>query len=810
MLTLPQELRLALRRLRRTPGFTALAVVTLALGLGAHVAIFSLIDALFLQPLPLPDADRLVGVYETRDGAGFFPLSFPDYLDHRARAEVFDGLAAHYPAAPLSFETADGLVEINGSVVSANYFSLLGVEPERGRFFLPEDDAVPGGHPVAVVSNALWRSRLGARDDAIGDVVRLNGTAFTVVGVAPEGFEGVRLGLPSEVWIPTSMSRIGYRWCDTSDRDCTSLNLIGRLKPGRTLEQAASEMTVLARRVREENPSAAAGDTARGLIVTPLEGLHPALRPSMMRLSGLLLAAVTLLVLIAGANLAGLLVGRGLAYRREIAVRLALGASRRRVVSLFQTETILLTLAGGALGLLVAGWLGRLVALFYPGRVPLDLGPGTDATVLLYTAGLCLVTGLIVGLVPGLQSSRPSLVPALKDQVSTGVRGRPRVLGLLVIFQVALSLVLLTGSGLLIRSLATTDRFGSVDPERVATLRLRPRLVGYAPPRARAFTRAVVRRLEALPGVRSVSLGSGLAHLPFGNPVRVARPDRTTPNVRPGLEALSNEVAPRFLATNGISLLRGRDFDSRDTVDGRPVALINRTLAETLWPEGEPVGRLLTLDDRSFEVVGVVADATYRNVTQGAALEVYTAYWQDPDRVDARLCVRTEGDAGELLPTLRRAIFEIDPQVPVTETSTLKARLRSEFASVHLAGRVLAVSGALAAFLSAVGLFGVLALAVTRRTREVGIRMALGAGQWQVVTAIVGEVLGLVGVALGLGLLGSVAVNRSLAHYLYGVSAYDPLTFAAALLLLALTAVVAAWWPARRAARVDPQVALRS
>lgn len=803
--TTSQELRHALRRLARTPGFAALAVTTLALGLGAHVAVFTLVDAMFLRPWALPEPDRLVGVYESRDGEGYFPLSFPDYLDYRDRTRVFGGLAAHYAGAPLSLATEDRLEEINGSVVSTDYFAVLGVEPARGRFFLREEGEVRGKHPVAVVSHDFWRSRLNGRDDVLGTVIHLNGTPFTVVGVAPEGFDGVRLGRPSEVWIPTGMGHVGYRWCDTFERDCTWLTLIGRLGPGHTLEQARSEMARLSRRVREAHP--AGSDILKGLSVAPLRGVHPALQGRMLRLAGLLLAAVTLVVLVAGANLAGLLVGRGLARRQEIAVRRSLGAPRHRILSLFLAETLWLSLAGGAVGLVLAPWFGRLLALLYPSDVPIDLD--VRAPVVLYAAVLSAGVALLVAVVPGLQANRPSLVPALKDEVSGGLRGRPKVLGLLVVVQVALCLVLLTGTGLLVRSLASTDRLGSVNPESVATLRLRPRLVGYGPHDAQTFTREAVRRLEALPGVHSVSLGQGLAHLPFFDPVRVDRPGEGGQVIR-GPAAWINQVAPRFFETNGIALLQGRDFDARDRVDSPPVAIVNRTLATALWPGGDPVGRRVTVgEEQSFEVVGVVEDAIYRNITERPQPQIYAAYWQNPDQVDARLCVRTSGDAGRLLPSLRRAIFEIDPDVPVTEVETLESRLRSELASVHLAGRVLGAAGGLALFLSAVGLFGVQTLAVTRRTREIGIRMALGGDRLRVVAAVVRDALFLVGLALGVGVAASLMANQALAHYLYGVSPRDPLTFAAVLLVLAVTAALASWWPARRAARVDPMVALR-
>jgi len=808
----PQELRQAGRRLGRAPGFTGLAVVTLALGLGAHVAVFRLVDTLFLQPLPLPEAERLVGVYENRPDFAFAPLSLPDALDYRDQAEVFDGLAAHYPTAPLSLRTGEGpeeaLEEINGSVVSASYFPVLGVRPAHGRFFLPEEDDLPGAHPVAVVSHRLWEALRAepGRDDPLGSTLHLNGTAFTVVGVTPEGFEGVRLGMPSEVWIPTSMAAVGYRWCDPSERDCKFLNLVGRLAPGRTLDEARAEMTVLAERVRAAHPF---GDDSRnasqpGLSVAPLDGLHPSVRGDLLRLAGLLLAAVTLVVLIAGANLSGLLIGRGLVRRREIAVRLALGSPRGRVVRLFLAETFWLSLAGGAGGLLVAGALGRIVTRFYPSHVPVELG--LSPTALGYAALLALLTGALAGAVPGLQASRPSLVPALKD-VATGGGRRPRLLGGLLVAQIALSLVLLSGTGLLLRSLESTQRFGSLDPESVATLRLRPRLVGYGPQESQSYTREVVRRLEAVPGVESVSLGTGLAHLPFGNPVPIALPGEDLEEA--GRLALANQVAPRFFGTNGIALLRGRDFGERDRVGSPPVVVINRTLADRLWPGEAAVGERLVLVPGIFEVVGVVEDALYRNAAESVRPQVYTAYWQNPESTDARVAVRVAGKAETLLPRLRREVFEVDPVVPVTEVQAMSARLEDELSQVHLAARVLTVSGGLALFFSAVGLFGVLALTVAQRTREIGIRMALGGDRVRVVTAVVRDAMVQVAVALALGALASLAVSRALSRYLYGVEPWDPLSFVGALAALALTAALASWWPARRAARVEPQVALR-
>jgi hypothetical protein len=487
MTALVHPFRHALRRLAKAPVFTALVILTLGPGIGAHIAIFSLVDVLFLRPLPLVDAGRLVGVYETRDGQGAFPLSLPDYADYRAANRVFTALASHYPTAPLILSSRNESVEVNGSVVSANYFLVLGIEPAMGRFFLPEDDA-PSGNPAAVVSPQLWRSRLGGRADAVGRVVRFNNTPFTVVGVAPARFTGVLLGIPTDVWLPNGSAAVGYRWCDPLARDCTWLTMIGRLEPGRSLASAQAEMTALSRGLREAH--------------------------------------------------------------------------------------------------LVASMIGRLIVALYPSDVPLDLP--FDLTVLGYAGLVSVAIGLVVGLVPGLQSTRPSLLTALKETVTVARHGGPRLLGLLVLVQVALSFVLLTSTGLLVRSLAGAERGGGLDPVEVVTLRLRPRLIDYNAAQGQAFTREAIRRLQGLPGVRAVSLGAVLLPWLPGDPIPVELPGRKTSRPRDAPTAWVGRFGPRFFETFGVPILRGRDFDDHDRA-GRPlVAIVNQAIAERLWPPSRP------------------------------------------------------------------------------------------------------------------------------------------------------------------------------------------------------------------------------
>jgi len=801
--------RQAVRRLARAPLFTGLVILTLAPGIGAHVAIFSFVNVLFLKPLPLRDAGRVVGVYQTRQGAGYNPLSLPDYIDTRAASTVFDGLASHYPTSPLQLangdESVESSIEINGSVVSGNYFSVLGVEPALGRFFGPEDDT-PGVSPVVVISHKMWRSRFGGRRDALGQSLRMNNTAFTVVGVAPARFEGVLLGIPSDVWLPNSMATVGYRFCDARSRDCTWLSMIGRLKPGRTLDEAQAEMSVMGSQLAAAYPSTNQG---LGLRVTPLRGVHPSARADMVRLAALLLAAVTLVIAVACANAGSLLLVRSLTRRREIAVRLALGATRWSVAAPIVAEALLPALLGGAAGVLLAGWLGRVIVALYPSDVPLNVGIDTiDLKVIVYAGLLSLLTGLIVGLVPALQSTRPSLVTAMKEDVTGAEHGRPRLLGLMIIVQVALSFVLLTCTGLLARSAANAIRGGGFDPAGVVTLRLRPRQIDYTPRQGQAFSREALRRLGGLPGVRAVSLGVQIPPAALGDTVAVRLPGQAH-RTKEEPNAQAGEIAPHFFQTLGVPLLQGRDFDDHDSLGTAPVAIINRTLARRLWPDRDAIGQPLVITDKTYTVVGLVADVGSLHAMQAPAAQVYLPYWQNADLLDARLCFRADGDLAPLLPAVRRELHAIDPNVPVTEMETLTATLDRDAAPIRVTGTVLAAAAGLALVLSTIGLYGILSLAVAQRHRDIGIRLALGASRGHVVALVVRDAIRLVAIALAIGLAATLAVSRLLAHDLYGITARDPLTFAGALLLLIFTAALASWLPARRASRVDPVVAIR-
>jgi macrolide transport system ATP-binding/permease protein len=802
------------RMLAASPGVTAIAVLALALGIGASTTIFSFVDTLFFRPLPVQDPDRIVRVYSNFKGQGYGQFSYPEFAYFRDHCTVFEDLAGHYSYSPLGVVIDGDSKEEPGAVVSANYFSMLGIKPLSGRFFLPEEDTEPGRNPVAVISPGLWQRRLGGDASVLGKKLHINGTDFDVVGVMPEDFRGVNVGTPNDIWIPSMMLRVGYRWCDGFNSDCRPMQIIGKLAPGRTLTDARAELTTLAGQLATAYPATNEG---RGIVVADALGVEPRARADSSDQMRLLMAAASLLLLIACTNVAGLLVARGAARRKEIALRLALGASRARLIHQLLTESLLIALPGGVLGLFLSLWAkdvmsGRFYSVDSEGyRLFYDLS--LDWRVLIYALGLTLVTGLLFGLAPALQATRHDLTRWLKDSGAQYGSRHNRLRGNLVRVQVALSLALLVSAGVMARSAANVQAGANFDPENVALLRLRPRLVQYTPAKAQQFTREVVRRLEATPGVRSVSLakGVGAAWRSTGN-ARVWLPENAPDREDGGIRAEYHEVAPRFLETLRIPLIEGREFDDRDVAGSPRVVIVNQTLAQAMWPSTSPLGRILVVEKQPYQVVGVSKDARFRNSIEPPAGFLYVAYWQNnfEPQVDSRMIVRVAGNPKTMLAALRHEITAVDSNVPISEDMAMAEQVDAEYLPVLLASFVLNYVGLIALILTAIGLYGVVAFVVSQRTREIGVRMALGARYIDVLALVVRQGMTLALVGLGFGLIAAYLLTPLLSSALYGVSAINPGVAATRVLLLCAVALVGCIIPARRAAAIDPMAALRS
>jgi predicted permease len=750
----------------------------------------------------------LVNVEATRNGRWNGYYAYPTYLHYRDHSKSFEALAAHYSTAPLNLVIEGDARVANGAVVSGNYFSMLGIQPALGRFFLPEEDAVPDRNPVVVIGYQMWQDRFGGDPEVLNKELRLNGNTCQIIGVAPADFPGVLAGFPNEFWLPTMMLHLGYRWCDAiADKDCNILQILGRLAPGRTSAEAEAELNVLAEQLAVVSPT----EQGRVISLQPALGVRRGDRAAFAYQMQLLMVVTGLLLVIACANVAGLVLMRSAVQRKEIAIRLSIGAGRFRLIRQLLTESLLLALTGGALGLLLSRWAKELLAVFYnsDGR-HYDLSLSSRA--LVYALALTLLTGLLFGLLPAFQATRHDLVRALKDEGGAQSPRHHRLRSALVVGQVALSLALLVAAGLLVRSESNVRQGANFDPQHVAALRLRPALLNYSPERAQAFTREVVSRLEATPGVQSVTLGSGsgLAWLSTGS-LRVQLPEQSPQRAEDQQRVEYQEVAPRFCETLKIPLLAGREFSEGDRPGTPPVVVINETLARHLWPESAALERTLILNDKPYQVVGVTKDARLRNALDDPLPFLYLPYWQQSLRpqIDARLLMRVGGDPQKMLPELRRVVLSVDQQVPLTESVPLTQQVIAEYRPVSLTRAVVTWTGALAFFLSMLGLYGVLAFAVGERRREIGIRMALGAQRKDVLGLVIAQGLRLALAGVGVGLLSAYAATRLVKSLLYGVSATDAPTFIAIASLLIVVALMGSWIPARRATKVDPMVALR-
>jgi hypothetical protein len=762
--SLLQDVRYAFRMLRKSPGFTAVALLTLALGIGANTAIFSLLDTLFFRRLPVQNSSQLVYLFQTRNHTGYASLSYPDYLYYRDHNRSLSQLAAHYSFAPINLVANGESKEINGSVVTANYFSLLRLQPALGRFFSGEEDAVPDRNPVAVLSYTFWRNQFAGAPNVLGKPIQLNGVQFTIVGVAPKDFHGVYLGgLATEVWMPSSMLRVGYRFCDGFQRNCTIMELIGSLRPGQTLAATQAEMDVLARDLETAYPDI---DKGLGIVVMPARGTLPGNEDP--RAASLLMGFVGVVLLVACANLAGLLLARNSVRRKEVAVRLAMGAY-------------------------------------------FDLS--FDPLILCFAFGISLLTGIVFGLVPAFQTTRPDLMGVLKDETSLKARHGSFVRNALIIAQVALSNVLLVGAGLLLLSLHSIYQGSGFDPRPILTLRLRPTLAAYNPARSKAFQLEVIRRLETLPGVLAASPARFVPLPGWGAGQLVSLPGREAAEHAAGYAISTNDVGPRFFEALGVPLIEGRDFTNQDQKNTPLVAIVNEVLARKLWPGQEAVGRTVVFKGKQYQIVGVVKQAQYYAASQQPEPFLYADFWQtdgiDVEPVDTRLHVRVAGDTLTMLRLVRREIAAVDANVPISEDRPLTEWLDYSFQPVRIAGTLLVCFAALALFLSAIGLYGVLAFSVAQRTREIGIRMALGAEKTAVATLILRQGLYLAAAGVAFGLVGAFACARLLGNLLYGVHQFDLSTFLAGPAVLLAIALAACYLPARRASRLDPLVALR-
>ncbi|MBO0725152.1 MAG: ABC transporter permease, partial [Blastocatellia bacterium] len=751
---------------------------------------------------------------------GAFSVSYLSYKDFRDGNQVLSGLLC-WGEAPLSLGLEEQPVQMSGMLVSGNYFSVLGVQPALGRFFAPEEDQTPGTHPVTVISYGMWQRRFGADPGVIGKTITLNGHPFSIIGVAPQGFTSTQRVFAPEVWAPMMMRPQiipqGKDMLTTRDRG-GELYMVGRLKPGVTTKQAEADLSAIARRLEADNQARRTESRQEegrvfGLRLTPASSFPPNIQIMLIGLLGLFLAVTGLVLLIACANLTSLLLARALARRKEIAVRLTLGASRLRIVQQLLAESVLLCLLSGCAGLLLALEINRLLMTFKPEvGPPIALDLSLDPRVLVASLALSFLTGLLFGLAPAWQASRPNVVGALKDDPRSPGHRASRLRNAFVIGQVAMSLLLLVCAGLFSRALSEGRKlYQDLEPERVQTVTFDPGFIGYDDARAREFYRRLLERVRALPGVEAAGLANtNLVGDRRTGPLAVAGRGTDSLSDLPPVDQIV--VSPGYLDTMKVRLLRGRDFADTDYTGAAPVAIIDDTAARQWFAGAEALGRRLTNGKTEFEIIGVAKGGIQR--TPGAVGKPFVYLSCTPSSgydfgMRMILHVRTRTAAPEIYAAIRREVAQLDrrvaPQSPMSLADYIRLMLLPQRIVEALAGGL----GLLGLAIAAIGIFGVVSYAVTQRTREIGVRMALGAHRSDVLSLIMRQGLKLTLIGLAAGLLAALAVTRLLTALLNGVSATDPLTFAGVMFLLLCVALLACYLPARRATRVDPLAALR-
>ena len=806
-----RDLRLAWRLFIKNPGFTAIVVTTLALGIGLNTAVFSAVDALLLRPLPGVHApNEVVQLYRSWPGdMKYGSSSVPHYQSVRERAtDVFSEVAL-WDFESISITTSSQPRRVFGQMASANYFTLLGVQPVKGRLFLPEEDIGRDAHRVVVLSEPTWTTMFGSDPAIIGKPVILNGRSYTIVGIAPREFRGIIPVVQPALWIPLT------QWSDArpgnekgyENRSNNSMSMIARLKPGVTVAMARARMDALVTELRGVYPD---DYKESGITLVPQSeaGVHPMFRNAEVGLTSIVMAVVAVLLLIACVNVANLFLARARDRAREMAIRLSLGARRSVLLRQLLVESLFFATASGIASLAVAWW---AIGVTNKVSLPFDVGFSADLrlspSVLFFTLGASIVTGLLFGIAPALQATRPSLVPALKGESAAG-RSRSRASSGLVVAQMALSIVLLVCAGLFLHNLqAATTIDKGFDSSHLLIANVDPSLQGYDKARTTEFYRRLSERLAANPTVRHVSTAS---QMPLGldeNDWTVSIPGYT-PGKNELMSVQNDIIGTDYFAAMGISIIKGRGIEARDDSTAQKVIVVNQHFADHFWPGLDPLGRTVHTAGTDHVVIGVVPTGKYLRLGEDPTSYMYLSQGQH-FQAGLWLQVRTAGDPETFAPTLRAEIAAIDAQMPVSDLKTMETHLGIALLPARITGAVLGIFGLLGLGLAAIGLYGVMSYAVAQRTREIGIRMAIGAGRGDVVRLLMRQGLGFVGAGLAIGLALAVGAAKLASSQLYGSGGFDVLTFVAVPVVLIGVAALAIWIPSRKASGLDPVIALR-